>query len=193
MSRMALLLLLLVMLVPGVADADPGERAAALPVALDGRPGLVVLLADDTDQGLVVPRLVVEAGDATLEVPLRDDGVRPDAAAGDQVFSGRLSPAPVARQATFTLVEGATELWRDTAPLSGSQPTLRLVYGQGGTAAVFDTDAPGPSPTAAVAPAVAAARTDRSLAVVLGALGLAVGLWLGLTLAPGLTGPPRQG
>ena len=124
---------------------------------------------------------------------LRDDGVRPDAAAGDQVFSGRLSPAPVAREATFTLAVGATELWRDTAPLSGSQPTLRLVYGQGGTAAVFDMDAPGPSPTAAVAPAVAAARTDRSLAVVLGALGLAVGLWLGLTLAPGLTGPRRQG
>ncbi len=177
----------------GVAVADPGERAAALPVALDGRPGLVVLLADDTDQGLVSPKVVVEAGDAVFDVPLRDDGVRPDAEAGDRVFTGRLSPAPVARQATFTLAEGSAELWRDSAPLSGSQPTLRLVYGQGGTAAVFETDAPGPTPTAAVAPAVAAARTDRSLAVVLGALGLAVGLWLGMTLASGRTRSRPEG
>ena len=109
------------------------------------------------------------------------------------MFSGRLSPAPVARQATFSLADGNAELWRDSAPLSGSQPTLRLVYGQGGTAAVFETDTPAPSGGPAVAPAAATARTDRSLALVLGILGLAVGLWLGLTLASGSSRPRPQG
>ena len=188
MSRMALLLL--VMLVPGVA-ADPGERQ---PRFRSRSTGARVLWScwrtTPTRPGLA--ELVVEAGDATLEVPLRDDGVRPDAAVVTRC-SRAASPRPRGAPGHLHLGRGCHGLWRDTAPLSGSQPTLRLVYGQGGTAAVFDTDAPGPSPTAAVAPAVAAARTDRSLAVVLGALGLAVGLWLGLTLAPGLTGPRRQG
>lgn len=170
-------------LLAGLAMADPGDRAAALPVRRDGRPGLVVVLADDTVDGLTAPAVAVTAGGVEATVALADDGVAPDAVAGDRVFTGALSPAPAAREADFVLREGDTALWADRAPLGGGSPTVRLVYGKGGTAVVFDTDRP--APTGSVAPATAAQSSGgRSLAVVLGVLGLGLGLWLGLTLAP---------
>ena len=186
MSKMALLLL--VMLVPGVAVPTRGNGSRLLWLSMGAR--VLWSCWQTTPTRASSRRGWWRRATRPWRCPARRR-VRSDAAAGDQVFGP--PPRPCGAPGHLHLGRGRHRAVRDTAPLIGSQPTLRLVYGQGGTAAVFDMDAPGPSPTAAVAPAVAAARTDRSLAVVLGALGLAVGLWLGLTLAPGLTGPRRQG
>lgn len=200
---------LLSTLVSGRGQAASPRTAEELPVG-EGGEGLVVVVGDAGGQ--LGPAPLLRTGGAS--VALRDDGLPPDALAGDRVWTTLVPGVAGPAEVELALVGAAGQtLWEDELPLGPGlvRPVARIVLGEErvlvalsthtepGAGVVVPPEAPPaaeqvdlderpPAPTPEAPPAPGGAFVPGAVVVQLavGLLGLALGLWLGLRRGPAI-------